>query len=167
MEKLKSSVRQQRLPETQYEAALEAALGELEGASEELRQRRNDMGELEARVAMLSSLAETLMATLPPDRREYFRQITEVGSSGGTRHKLGTPVYENVVQLFTHSDRKVWSAPEVRKALKREGVSVDSAKLHNVLSYLSRKGTIKRISRGRYYLSGIGAAVYTSDNIGE
>jgi hypothetical protein len=166
MERLKSSDRHQPR-DARYEAALDAALGELERASEELRQRRNDMGELEARVVALSSLAESLMATLPPDKREYFRQLAEGRSGQAIRHKVGSPVYENVVQLFKNSGRKVWSAPEVRKALNEDGLSVDAPRLHNVLSYLARKGFIKRISRGRYYINGTGAAFYTSDEIGE
>jgi hypothetical protein len=164
MEKLKSSV-QIDVPEDPYETALNAAFSELERVSEELRRRRDGVGEMEVRVENLSSLVEQLIAALPPEKRAIHQQRAEI-KHRSTRLELGTPVYGNVVQLFKDSEQKVWSTPEVQKALNADGFSVDAQKIHNVLSYLARRGVIKRISRGRYFIDGIGASIETADDIG-
>jgi len=164
MKRLKSSV-QIDAPEDPYEAALNAAFGELERVSEELRRRRDRVGEFEVRVENLSSLIEKLMAALPPEKRAIYQQRAEI-KRRSTRLKLGTPVYGNVVQLFKDSKQKIWSTPEVQSALNADGLSVDAQQIHNILSYLARRGVIKRVSRGRYYIDGIGAGVETADGIG-
>jgi hypothetical protein len=164
MERLKSSV-QTDASEDPYEVALNAAFNELERVSEELRRRRDRVGELEVRVENLSSLAEKLMAALPPGKRAIYQQRADF-KRRSPRLKLGTPVYGNIVQLFKESKQKVWSAPEVQGALDADGLTVDAQQIHNILSYLARRGVIERLSRGRYYIKGIGAGLETIDDLG-
>jgi predicted transcriptional regulator of viral defense system len=53
--------------------------------------------------------------------------------------------------------------PEVQEALTDKGIQAEPQQLHNVLGYLARKGLLKRVSRGRYYVIGYGVGIETLD----
>jgi hypothetical protein len=134
-----------------YRAALDAALSELARIRENLQVARHGIAELEVHEENLSAVIEKLTEVLPPAERALYRQRVEIGRPI-KRSAHATPVYDNVVQLFGRTKRREWTAPEVQEALKADGVQTEPQQVHNVLGYLARKGLLRRISRGRYYV---------------
>lgn len=157
METVKSSTDRQLIPDP-YEAVLDRLLDDLENLSGDARSQRDRLAEIEAEIARKTELVERLLGELPPARQAVYRQRSEI-KRRALRPAYGTNIYGNVVQLFGHSIQKEWTAPQVQEALKTNGLHADTQQVHNILSYLSRKGLLRRISRGRYYIVGAGTSV--------
>ena len=141
-----------------YRAALDAALSELEKIRDSLQVARHGIAELEVHEENLSAVIEKLMEVLPPAERALYQQRAEIGRPV-KRSPHATPVYDNVVQLFGRTKQREWTAPEVQEALKADGVQTEPQQVHNVLGYLARKGLLRRMSRGRYFVVGYGFGI--------
>jgi len=155
-------VSDQRLkPKTQdaYEAALAAALDDLTDAKVAAHGARESAMSAEARVAELTELARSLAAMMPQDRATpYLQRLHTLGTSIDTSKRAG-PVYENVVELFSKTHRRDWSAADVQTALAEAGKGADPKAVYNVLSYLARRGRLRRYGRGRYLIVDLGVGI--------
>ena len=77
----------------------------------------------------------------------------------------GGATFDNVVHLFASSPQREWTAPEVQAALAHGGRQVDPKSVHNVLSYLTRKGRLKRLGRGQYLIVDLGVGLQLSHDL--
>jgi hypothetical protein len=161
-------MRQRRLRQdsddsTAYEVAIDRALAERESVEAATHASRDQTTALEVRSAELADAIAKLIDLLPADRRAaYRRRATFLESERADAR--GKPVYNNVVQLLSASQRRDWTAPEVRAELSERGIQSEPKQIHNVLNYLARTGQIKRVGRGRYLLMG-GIALLTDDEM--
>jgi hypothetical protein len=147
-----------------YEAALESAIKDSERAQDLVRERRAALAAAESRGHELLKLAETLLEQIPPDRQpEYRERITALRAP--TRSGRGTTTYENVIDLFTKQPCVEWTALQIKRSLAAKGIAAPPEQIQNVLQYLLRKGRLKRVDRGRYYVVGDGVGIETADNI--
>lgn len=141
-----------------YEAALEAALTDLERAQALECDAQNQLAAMGARVAELAHLVQTLVAILPRDRKAFYSQ--RLASSGAikTVSSRGGQVFDKVVDLFNRRPRKEWTASDVQTALADTGKRADSKAIYNVLNYLTKTGRLKRIGRGHYLVVDVGVS---------
>lgn len=163
---MRLDARIQELAPDPYEAALKAALADLEKANSEIQKYRERGSELASRVENLSVIIENLAKLLPPPRRALYLPKIAERLEPTTTSSRGTPAYDNVIQMFGESSKKEWTAQQVQEALEVKGIKAEASQVHNILAYLRKKGRIRRISRGRYYVSGIGVGVDVDENDG-
>lgn len=165
-QKIMFALHKTRIDDVQaYEAALERALDDLLRAQQAAAKAREELQAADARVLELRQLAKSLLSILPEERATkyatLFDQTSEKSPSGG---RAG-PVYDNVINLFSVTSQRRWSASEVQAALSSEGRGADAKSVLNVLNYLVRKGRLKRISRGHYYVVDLGIGVQLDGDI--
>ncbi|HEX5453021.1 MAG TPA: hypothetical protein VFX06_04455 [Stellaceae bacterium] len=99
------------------------------------------------RLGELLRLVDTLLAVLPPERRSFYLQSVarfQTVPRSGKRDALN----DNII-AFVKGKQEV-TATEVRDALIGLGMPVDQKRVANSLDYLSRRGQLERIGRGRY-----------------
>jgi hypothetical protein len=147
-----------------YEVALESAIKDGARAHELVRERRAALAAAEGRAHELVKLAETLLKQIPPDRQPKYRQRVAV-LRAPTRSGRATTTYENVIDLFTKQPRHEWTASQIQRSLAAKGIAAPPEQIQNVLQYLLRKGRLKRVERGRYYVVGYGLGIETADDI--
>ena len=139
-----------------YEAALEAALSDLERARACECHAQERLSAAEAHVAELTHLVQTLVAVLPQDRKSlYLQRLASIGAVKPITTR-GGEVFDKVIDLFSRRPRKEWTASEVQAALAETGIRPDQKAVYNVLNYLARSGRLKRIGRGHYLVVDVG-----------
>lgn len=150
-----------------YEEAFLAALDDLAVAKAEILAAEADLLGAEERGASLEELARNLFNALPPDRQaEHIPRLRKI-AAGKPPSSKGGPVYDNVVELFARSTGKQWTASEVQHALSDKGLGAEPKAIYNVLDYLARKGGLRRVSRGRYVVAGLGIGIETGHDLPE
>lgn len=115
------------------------------------------------RLRELLPLIDALIAVLPPERRVAYLEFASTFRSLA-RAIRNDPINDNII-AFAKGKEEVKSS-EFRDALISKGLAVDQKRLANSLDYLSRKGQLERIGRGRYRDPATGAG-YVGDATGE
>jgi hypothetical protein len=147
-----------------YELALESAIKDAQLAQDLVREQRAALAAAEGRAHELVKLAETLLEQIPLDRQSEYRPRI-AGLQLPPRSSRGSTTYENVIDLFTRQPRREWTAPDIQRSLAAKGISAQSEQIQNVIQYLLRKGRLRRVSRGRYFVVGFGIGIETADDI--
>ena len=116
--------------------------------------------ERDAANVRLNRFAETiqlLLAGLPEQERgECTRKFEEIRSGVQNR---GGEVFGNVIALFRRDQRPEWTVPEIQAALDRGGTPPEPKALSNTLLYLAKTGRLRRIARGQYVVTDVGAGI--------
>jgi hypothetical protein len=138
-----------------YEATLDRLISDEElarGRSDELRMM---LASAEARIAEIARAVDAMLDIIPPERQDsYTKRLAAIRPPNrGTR---GTTAYEGVLEVFRRYPGREWSAPQLQDELTRIGVPVEIEQIHNVLTYLAKKGRVHRRLRGRYVPLGSG-----------
>lgn len=161
----KTDTQFQKNVQSPYEAALAAALDDLVNARRKVQGARDELQSAEARITELTQLVSTLLGLLPPDRAAlYTQRLNELRVSSQPSVRSG-PVHDNVVELFSRTNKRQWSASDVQAALADEGKSADPKAVYNVLNYLVRSGRLRRVARGQYYVEGLGFGIQLDQDI--
>lgn len=142
--------------EEAFEAALERAIAERDFID-------HHVAALGVKREILTKAIDSMLPLLRPDRRAFYLQ--KLNRSPEPTTERGGAIYSNVVALFKSTATKEWSAPAIQDALQARGIQAETKQVHNVLNYLEREGTLKRVARGRYLF--LGAGIVTSDQLGE
>ncbi len=146
-----------------YEAALEAAFGDL---AAERRRREEEAARLSggmSQQAQLCDLILSLAAMLVESRRRKFQtRLQEVEQS---RRFQGGTVQEAILDALERERRTKWSADEIRDALDKQGVNATPKEVFNCVDHLIRTKRLKRVSRGQYYDPEAGVAIVTSNEV--
>ena len=142
-----------------YERAVESALSEYERALNDVRAARSTLANAEAEAASVLRLAETVIAHLPQERRTGFDERLGRLRAGDVGGRPSSATYRNVVELFANHPPRQWSVADAFSALAAKGLPADADQIQNVFQYLARKGRLKRVSRGRYYVVGVGIGI--------
>lgn len=142
-----------------YEPALESALTDLEHAQTELRGLREAIAVVEARARDKRRLIDILVKSVSPAKAlDCQRRLAEMQSP----FRLGraaTTTFDNVIELFKESPRRIWSATEAHRELETRGIPAEPDQVHNIFQYLHKRGMLQRISRGRYSITGYNIGV--------
>jgi hypothetical protein len=67
-----------------------------------------------------------------------------------------------IVHLFPQ--RESWSVAELKQTIDDKGIMATPKEVYNAVSYLARKGHIRRVGYGRYLIDGI--PVVTTEDMG-
>lgn len=141
-----------------YKTALEAALVDYERVQGEANEVRESLSALNQRARDLSDTVRTLLALIPADQRpQYIQRFETLGAPPAPVR--GSAVLGNVVSLLARKkDNEVTSA-ELKEQLADAGPRHDPKAIDNVLGYLAKTGQIRRVSRGRYFITGLNLAL--------
>lgn len=106
-------------------------------------------------------LIKHLLASLPEaDRARFLRELTAtIRPMSGPR---AGEVLGAIVRLLPQ--RESWTVAELKQTIDQRGISATPREVYNAVSYLARKGHIRRIGYGRYLIDGI--PVVTADHLG-
>ena len=118
-----------------------------EGAEVLLQDALAECDQLVGRVGDLLRLVDTLVAVLPPHRRTYYLQ-SATRFQGVPRNGRREAINDNII-AFVKGKQEV-TTTEVRDALAGLGMAVDQKRVANALDYLSRRGQLERIGRGKF-----------------
>lgn len=103
-----------------------------------------------ARVDEVRAAARTLLAALPHHERLcVLRQLLDEECPVSAPH--AGPVLVAVAALF--AERAEWTVAELRARLAADGVAAPSKDLYNAVTYLARRGSVRRLGYGRYVAS--------------
>lgn len=72
------------------------------------------------------------------------------------------PVLGSVVRLLPQKEE--WAVSEIKQQVEAEGTQASNKEIYNALGYLTRKGHVRRLGYGRYYVNG--AVLETSEDLG-
>ncbi|MBV8751626.1 MAG: hypothetical protein JO328_02065 [Hyphomicrobiales bacterium] len=138
----------------------------------EIERARGERNAADALLSRLAGALELLVDSLPsPEREEYRRRLDELRTGVGAPNIRGGEVYSNVIELFRQAGPREWSVPEIQDALSRRGQPIDDARaakaVYNTINYFAKTGRLQRISRGRYRVCDLGAALDVADDIGD
>jgi hypothetical protein len=117
-------------------------------------------GSVDARTRGVIDSIKALLALLPPDERDRaLQEITE------TIKPFPPARAEKVLGKILQFPRdKSWSVDELKDKIAACGIEAKPKEVYNAVSYLARKGHIRRIGYGRYVVDGI--EITTPDDLG-
>jgi hypothetical protein len=141
-----------------YEAAIQTALRDLAETQQEAAALREQLAYNNQRVKDFAETVRSLLALIPPAKRNhYLQQLDELGATQVS--SKGGAVLDNVVNILARKkgNAEITSA-ELKEQLADSGPHHDPKAIDNVLGYLTKTGQIKRMSRGRYIVSGLNLA---------
>jgi hypothetical protein len=106
-------------------------------------------------------LMRALLASLPEDdRARFLREITAtIAPMSGPR---AGEVLGAIVRLLPQ--RKSWTMTELKRSIDERGIPARPKEVYNAMSYLKRKGHIRRVGYGRYLIDGM--PIVTADHLG-
>jgi hypothetical protein len=137
----------------------------------EIERARSERNATDGLIKRLGDTLKLLLGDLPPDVREdYRRRLAGVREIGQRPDNRAGEIYSNVVELFRREGRREWSVSEVQDALGDDEKQPDPKTIkaiYNALNYLAKTGRLQRISRGRYLVLGVGAAVDFAEDFGD
>lgn len=106
---------------------------------------------------------EALLSRLPDtDRATVLRRLSKKVPRGPTPR--AGPVLDSVVNVLPRKES--WSVSEIKEAVADDGVEAKPKEIYNAISYLARRGQIKQVGYGRYFIVGVGAGLVTMDQLG-
>ena len=149
-----------------YEAAIETALRDLAETQQDGAALRAQLASNNQREKDLAETVRSLLALIPPaNRLRYIQQLDELGATQVS--SKGGAVLDNVVSILARKkgNEEVTSA-ELKEQLAESGPRHDPKAIDNVLGYLAKTGQIKRMSRGRYIISGLNLALDLGHDFG-
>ena len=115
----------------------------------------------QVRVEKTLDLIRTLVASLPDaDRARFLRELTAAiapMSSSRAGEVLGA-----IVRLLPQ--RPSWTVADLKRSIDERGISATPKEVYNAVSYLTRKGHIRRVGYGRYLIDGV--PIVTADHLG-
>ena len=113
------------------------------------------------RVEKTLELIETLLSSLPKaDRARFVRSLTAtIKPMSGPR---AGEVLGEIVRLLPQ--RQSWTVAELKQTIDERGITASPKEVYNAVSYLTRKGHIRRVGYGRYLIDGV--PVVTADHLG-
>lgn len=145
---------------SEYEVALERALTDLADARRKQAIAKEHAEQADERVAELSILVRNLLSVLKPEQRKKFEVEAAGLSAAAARPAVRSgPVHDNIVDLFSHSNKQQWTVKEVQKALSDREEAAPSKSIYNVLNYMEKRGRLRRVSRGRYLIVDLGIGI--------
>jgi hypothetical protein len=114
-----------------------------------------------ARAENVVSAIKLLIAGLPPPEQERVlielnRQFRPIPT------ERAGDVLATIVRLLP--SRRQWKVEDLRQGVDAQNVEATPKEVYNALSYLARKGRIRRVGYGRYVLDG--AELTTVDDLG-
>ncbi len=114
-----------------------------------------------ARVDKTLDLIKTLLASLPEaDRARFLHELTAtIRPMSGPR---AGEVLGAIVRLLPQ--RESWTVAELKQTIDQRGISATPREVYNAVSYLARKGHIRRVGYGRYLIDGV--PIVTADPLG-
>lgn len=118
-------------------------LRQIETAEAKLQELEKSLAELDKRVQAQSDLTLDLKRQLAAELRDV---VAPMGGKHPRRAKRATGLSE--VLLGFLEDGKTRSVEELRQALVAKGVA--NANVSLALSYLAKRGLVKRVGRGQY-----------------
>ncbi len=137
----------------------------------EIERAKNERDAAAGLVNRLADTLELLLGSLPAgEQDEYRRRLDEVRGGGSSADSRGGEVYGNVIELFRRAGRKEWSIPEIQDALGEKGQALDPKTvkaIYNTINYFAKTGRLQRISRGRYLVRDLGAALDVAEEISD
>jgi len=106
---------------------------------------------------------EALWSRLPEaDRATVLRRLSmKIPRSPTPR---AGPVLDSVVSVLLR--KHSWSVSEIKEAVANDGIEAKPKEIYNAIGYLARRGQIRQVGYGRYYIVGIGAGMETTDPLG-
>ncbi len=115
----------------------------------------------QVRVEKTLDLIKTLLTSLPDaDRARFLRDLTStIKPMSGPR---AGDVLGAIVRLFPQ--RESWSVAELKQTIDQRGIPAKPKEIYNAVSYLARRGHIRRVGYGRYLIDGI--PVVSMDTLG-
>ncbi len=123
----------------------------------EYERARAERDAADTRLARFAETIQLLITGLPQENRnEFLRRFDEVRA--GTTHR-GGEVFGKVIALFKRDLRGEWTVPEIHSALAKGGGSLDLKALSNTITYLAKTGRLRRIARGQYVVTDLGAGI--------
>lgn len=116
----------------------------------------------QARIDKTLDLIKTLLASLPDaERARFIREITStIRPMSGPR---AGEVLGAIVRLLPQ--RQSWSVAELKQTIDERGISATPKEVYNAVSYLNRKGHVRRVGYGRYLIDGV-LPVVTANYLG-
>jgi hypothetical protein len=125
----------------------------------EIERLRHTKDAAERQLGVLTETLELLLSAFPPTERGLFmRQLDALRISGQKTKKI-SDIHDNVISIFSRAPLLEWSIPEIKSALHDQGAQIDLKALYNVINYLATTGRLRRVSRGRYVIKGLGASL--------
>jgi hypothetical protein len=113
----------------------------------------------ERQLTSLTETLELLVSDFPAVERSIITQrLAALGISGYQKKKI-SDLRDNVISIFTRTPLLEMSIPEIKSALNEQGSQVDLKALYNVINYLATTGRLRRVTRGRYVINGLGASL--------
>jgi hypothetical protein len=105
---------------------------------------------------------KALLALLPPDERELaILEISEM------LKPFPQAKAERVLGKILQFPRDTaWSVEELKGKIAECGIEAKPKEVYNAVTYLARKGHIRRVGYGRYVVDGIGFEIDTADDLG-
>lgn len=109
----------------------------------------------------ITEVIRNLLSALP--RSEQIRVLRELNNAiQPISAKQAGHVLATIVQLLP--ERREWRVEDLKNGVAAEGVAATPKEIYNAITYLARRGHVRRIGYGRYLVNGTG--LITSDDFG-
>jgi hypothetical protein len=107
------------------------------------------------------ALIKSLVASLPEaERARFLHELTAaIRPMSGPR---AGEVLGAIVRLLPQ--RQSWTVAQLKQTIDESGISATPKEVYNAVSYLTRRGHIRRVGYGRYLIDGV--PVVTADHLG-
>lgn len=126
-------------------------------ASESSPERSEENPLLRPILAAIKTLVEGLS---PEERARVLSEITEI------IRPISAPrageILGKIIKLLPR--QKNWTVEELKQQVAEEGIEAEPKEVYNAVSYLARKGHIRRIGYGRYVVDGV--EIVTAEDLG-
>jgi hypothetical protein len=117
----------------------------------------------ERQINSLAQALEGIILELPElDGIEFKKRLDEIYTPNQLKVKSGD-INSNIIYLFKQGHNREWTIPEIHTEINKDGAQIDMKSLYNSVNYLAATGKLRRVSRGRYIISGIGASLDLDD----
>jgi hypothetical protein len=147
-----------------YEAAVRAAVAEIERLQGELQDQRTGIAKTESRLAELRSAVDGLLHLFSEDeRKQWESRLRELVKPATISPESGSEAYREIVGLLLADTNKSWKVEKVQRELSDRGYDVSTKSVYNALNRLAAKGALERIRRGVYRAKEYGFVINTSD----
>jgi hypothetical protein len=146
----------------EYLIALKRAQAELFGLVKQAREMREAASSTEKEIQRKVRLARSIIESLPKETmkkqfEEVSRLISLLSNDGRT-----SSTFDLVRKHIAEKKHGHIQSAELVNAPEFQSLGADPKAVYNTLNYLANRGQLRRVSRGRYLITGIGAGVESS-----
>lgn len=146
----------------EYLGALKRTQSDLFGLVKQAREMREAYLATEKEIQKKARLARSIIESLPKDAikkqvEEVSRLVSLLANDGRT-----STTFDLVRKLIAEKKHGHIQSADLVKTPEFQSLGADPKTVYNTLNYLANRGQLRRVSRGRYLIVGVGAGFESS-----